>query len=149
MNCPNHPSVLALRVCPECGGQFCNSCAPLKQGKTLCKNCKEEIAIIKGRQGGDEAVPSEDGDSQKGKHVQSNRIGNLIKSAEAKVKHLASVRVCGKHQEVEAVAACCRCKKNLCEKCIAFEHKDDLICQECWAKIPLSLRLSRKSKGHW
>jgi len=150
MNCPNHPNIPAIRVCQDCGNHFCNTCAPLKQGKTLCKVCRTDQMYIKEREkqktfeGG-----AEDEQTGKGKDVQQNRIGNLIKNAQEKQAYLASVKLCVHHRDVQAVASCCRCKKNLCEKCIAFEHKEDLICQECWKKIPLSQRLSRQSKGHW
>jgi hypothetical protein len=150
MNCPNHPSMPALRVCQECGGHFCNTCAPLKLGKTICKECRLDIAVLKDRekQKGDGEGKEEDY-VLKGKDVQQNRIGNLVKTAQERQAYLASVKVCITHKDIQAVASCCRCKKNLCEKCIAFENKEDLICQDCWKKIPLSLRLSRQSKGHW
>jgi hypothetical protein len=150
MNCPNHPNIPAIRVCQECGAHFCNTCVPLKQGKTICKDCRKDLIYIKERdkqKAGEERA--EEDLSPKGKDVQQNRIGNLIKTAQEKQAYMASVKICVNHKDLQAVASCGRCKKNLCEKCIAFEHKDDLICQECWKKIPLSQRLSRQSKGHW
>lgn len=152
MNCPYHPNSPAIRVCQGCGVKFCNTCAPLKKGKTFCKNCRDDIAYVKEReiQRAIEAPPEGDEKYQpKGKDIQLNRIDRLVQKAEAKATHLTTVRRCIKHSDREAVAACCQCKKYLCEKCIAFEDKEDLFCNDCWSKIPLAKRLSRKSKGRW
>ena len=147
MNCPYHPNSPAIRTCTECGGHFCSRCAPLKKGKTICKQCREDLNYLQEKEG---SLPT-GGDKLKGrgKHIKTNRISKMLQKAQAKAEHMKSVRTCSFHKEIEAVAACCKCKKNVCEKCIAFEDKKDLYCPECWQKIPLALRLSRKSKGRW
>jgi len=126
-------------------------CAPLKGGKTLCGDCKKDMAILKEREKqteGEGPLKREDY-IRKSREVKQSRMGDLLKTANAKWKHLSTVKICINHNDIQAVAACCRCKKNICETCIAFENKDDLICKDCWKKIPLSQRLSRQTKGHW
>jgi len=152
MNCPYHPNAPAIRVCTECGGHFCSTCAPLKKGKTICKQCKEDMMYVMEKTGlpvAGEGASLSERHKPSSKDIKTNRMSRLVQKAEDQAKHLKSVRICAFHKEIEAVAACCQCKKNVCEKCIAFEDKEELFCPDCWTKIPLAKRLSRKSKGRW
>jgi len=150
MNCPNHPNASAIRVCVECGQHYCNACVTLKRGKVLCRNCREDKAYLDEKEEQKEvALPKDPAKaykeySDKIKDIKASKLQTMLKSAEMKFK---SGKLCGFHPGIEAVAACVRCKKNLCESCIGFEDDKELICKECWNKIPLTARLSRKSKG--